>query len=277
ILIVTLTAIGALLLALLSTGAVRGEFHDPVGQATTAPARSPSPVGPLRVVALGDSVPSGYGCPCAGYVADLGTTLRDLTHRPTDVHNDAQGGWTTADVLANLMIEPTRTDLAGADLVLIQVGANDFDTSKIGDQTCFPVASSPCWASTLADLRSGLTQISHDIRMIDPSHEPRILMIGYWNITVAGAVGLAQGPQFVDGSDALTKVVNDTIEAVAAQSHAVYVDAYTGFNGEDGSRDPTEDLLGDGDHPDAEGNAILLQAVLGALTRSGAIAGWTAP
>jgi lysophospholipase L1-like esterase len=244
----------------------------------TAPATSsPSRSQPLQIVALGDSVPSNFGCPCPGYVADVGTVLQSLTHRPSEVHNDAQSGWTTADVLDDLGSGNTPGDLAIADLVIVQIGANDFDPSKVGDPACLPAATSPCWAATLAGLRTGLTRLTQRIRAINRSPGLRIALVGYWNVTVDGQAAQSLGSQYVTGSDELTAVVNQTIEAVAAESHSIYVDAFTGFKGESGTRDPTEDLLEDGDHPNAQGNQLLTAAVRDALERSGAIAAWTAP
>lgn len=117
------------------------------------------------------------------------------------VHNDANGGWTTADVEDDLGSSPTRDHLAHADLVLVEVGANDFDLDRVDDQGCFPAAGSDCWSATVAGMRDGLTRIIAAIRRIDHRPDLRIALLGYWNVTVDGSVGRALGEDFVLGSD----------------------------------------------------------------------------
>lgn len=288
LLLAAVSVVGLSVLALLLTGVLpprASSAAQPVvtgaatGAATAGPTRSaaPSRSEPLQIVALGDSVPADTGCPCPGYVADLGTVLHALTLRPVTVHNDATGGWTTADVVADLASGTTPTDVAGADLVIVQVGANDFDPNRIGDPTCFPAATSACWQPTLTALRSGLEEIGSRIRSLAHSPTLRIAFVGYWNITVDGQVAAStRGSQYLTNSNELTAVVNATIADAAAATHSIYVDAYTPFKGENGSRDPTEDLLEDGDHPNASGNEILTEAVQQALVATGAVRDWAA-
>jgi len=234
-----------------------------------------TPAGPLVVVGLGDSVPSATTCGCAGYVEQLGTRLGTATGRAAVVHNDAVGGWTTSDVERDIDSASTHRDLADADLVVVEVGANDFDLNRVDDPTCLPAASSPCWTDTLKGLHDGLTRIVDGIKAVDTNPDLRIAVVGYWNVTVDGAVGRAQGNAFVIGSDALTKVVNSTVDQVATATGAVYVDAYTPLKGEAGDRDPTSDLLDDGDHPNASGHTLLMEAVYDALEDAGAVSRWS--
>ena len=242
---------------------------------TPSSSTSTAPAGPLVVVGLGDSVPSATTCNCAGYVEQLGTRLGTATRRTPVVHNDAVGGWTTSDVERDLDSASTRRDLARADLVVVEVGANDFDLNRVDDPTCLPAASSRCWTDTLKGLNDGLTRIVNGIKAIDTNPDLRVAVVGYWNVTVDGAVGRAQGNAFVIGSDALTKVVNSVVDQVATATGAVYVDAYTPLKGPDGDRDPTDDLLEDGDHPNASGHTLLMEAVYEALEDAGAVSRWT--
>ncbi|HET7799759.1 MAG TPA: SGNH/GDSL hydrolase family protein [Humibacillus xanthopallidus] len=250
---------------------------------STAPSSSAAPTpthtgpaasDPLTVVALGDSVPSAGSCDCTGYVERLGASLHGETGRPVTVHNDATGGWTTADVEEDLSSPSTSRHLSNADLVVIEVGANDFDLDLVDDPSCLPASTSSCWSSTMSDLRTGLSHIVSDIRAVDRNRQVQIAVVGYWNVTVDGAVGQARGNAFVVGSDALTRAVNTTIAGVASSLQTIYVDAYTPLKG-DGSLDPTSALLDDGDHPNAKGHAIIAKAVLDALTAAGAVASWT--
>jgi lysophospholipase L1-like esterase len=230
--------------------------------------------GPLTLVGLGDSVPAATTCDCNGFVELLGTRLAALTGRHWAVHNDANSGWTTADVEGDLQAAPTRDDLGRADLVVVDVGANDFDLDRVDDPHCLPASTSGCWSATLQGLRDGLTRIITAIRHLDARPDLRVAVLGYWNVTVDGAVGTALGEDFVLGSDALTRLVNSTVAAVASSTGALYVDAYTPLKGVDGTRDPTGDLLDDGDHPNASGHTLLTTAVVDSLEHAGAVTAW---
>ena len=268
----------AALVVLAVAGVLPGTGPSPAGQEpprTSSPASTSSgPKFPLTVVALGDSVPSATTCDCAGFVERVGARLTALTGRPWVVRNHANGGWTTADVEEDLRAPSTRDDLSRADLVLVEVGANDFDLDRVGDPNCLPSSTSDCWSAPLHRLRDGLTRIINGIKRIDPRPDLRIAVLGYWNVSLDGAVGKALGEDFVLGSDALTRLVNTTVATVASSTDALYVDAYTPLKGADGSRDPTRDLLDDGDHPNARGHTLLTTAVLESLEDAGAVAAW---
>jgi lysophospholipase L1-like esterase len=230
---------------------------------------------PLRVVGLGDSVPAADTCDCDGFLEQLVPDLHATTGRSVTLRNDATSGWTTRDVLTDLSRGRARVDLTqGADLVVVEIGANDFDLARLTDASCAPAGSSPCFRDTLTRLRSDLTTIVDRVRALAPG--TRVALMGYWNVSVDGSVGRALGPTYVAGSDALTRDVNQVVLDVARDTGATYVDAYTPLKGTEGDRNPTEDLLDDGDHPDASGHARLADAVLDALQASGAVATWAA-
>lgn len=256
-----------------TTRAAPGSSRAPRSAATAA--STTTAVGDVStLVALGDSVPSADTCGCRSYVAQVGDRLEAATHVPWVVHNDATGGWTTADVESDLRDPTTRTHLAQADLVLIEAGANDLDLDRVDDSSCAPVSTSSCWTSQINGIRDGLIHIIDGIHRIDRRPDLRIALVGYWNVTLDGAVGRARGPNFVTGSDQLTRLVNTSVEHVATTSGAVYVDAYTPLKGEADTRDPTPDLLADGDHLSASGHTLLAGAVIHTLGLVGAIAAW---
>lgn len=283
-LLVVLVALGAL------SGAVGVEIAvdaghpprsaPPVASARTTPGprpttRPPTPTAtaarPLRVVGLGDSVPAADTCGCDGFLEQLVPALRATTGRQVTLANDATSGWTTQDVLKDLAVGASHDDLtAGADLVVVEIGANDFDLGRLTDPSCAPAGSSACFRSTLAGLRSGLTQVVDRVRALAPGAE--VALLGYWNVGLDGSVGRSQGSTYVSSSDALTRAVNQVVVGVTRSTGSVYVDAYTPLKGTDGLRDPTEDLLDDGDHPNASGHARLADAVLDALQSSGWVA-----
>ncbi len=228
---------------------------------------------PLRVVGLGDSVPAADTCGCDGFLEQLVPALRATTGRRVTLANDATSGWTTQDVLADLDRGRAHRDLvAGADLVVVEIGANDFDLSRLSDASCAPAGTSPCFRSTLADLRSGLTQVVDRVKGLAPG--ARVALLGYWNVGLDGSVGRSQGSTYVASSDALTRAVNQVVVGVTRSTGSVYVDAYTPLKGTNGQRDPTEDLLDDGDHPNASGHTRLADAVLDALQSDGSVTAW---
>jgi lysophospholipase L1-like esterase len=245
------------------------------GPTRTLPARTAAAAArpALRVVGLGDSVPAADTCGCTGYLEQLTADLHAATGRGVTLRNDATSGWTTRDVLDDLARGHSHDDLvAGADLVVVEIGANDFDLSRLTDPACAPAAGSPCFRSTLAGLRSGLTGVVDRARALAPG--ARIALLGYWNVGVDGTVGRSLGSTYVASSDALTRAVNHVVVEVTRDTGATYVDAYTPLKGAGGHRDPTEDLLDDGDHPNASGHARLADAVLDALQSSGSVAAW---
>lgn len=212
------------------------------------------------MVALGDSVPSGYGCTCDGYVQSLADRIKAATGRAVLVHNDAEPGATSTDVADAIGDEPVSSDLAASDLVVVQVGANDFDMDAI---TQCGTADPACGQPVLQALRANLTRIVATAEAT--AHHPVVAVIGYWNITVDGAVGAAYGTAFAAASEQATEKVNRTISDVATATAAVYVDTHAPFKGTANDRDPTADLQNDGDHPNASGHEIIADAAFRAL------------
>lgn len=157
-------------------------------------------------------------------------------------------------MLDHLQDATIREHLAAADLVILQVGANDFNLDRVADPGCLPIATSACFASTLAALHTDLTSVITRIRAMNHRADLRITVLGYWNITVDGQVGQGLGTDFVAGSEALTVSVNQTIHGVADNTGSIYISTYTFLIGPAGHRDPTPDLLDDGDHPNAMGH-----------------------
>ena len=223
---------------------------------------------PLVVVALGDSVPTGFGCDCAGFAQTVADEVGIETGRPSEVANDAVNGATSGDVVAEVQQESVRSDLARSSLVLLQAGANDVPLDPSTGQPCDGGAG--CLPGLLAHLRAELLATVRVVRA--GSHPPVVALLGYWNISVDGTEGRTRGPAFVTNSRAVTGQVNAVISAVARATGSVYVDTSTPFLGPDEGRDPTGDLQDDGDHPDASGHRLIADAVVAALRSSGALA-----
>ena len=243
---------------------------DPAPNTTAAPSPdlpTPSSAPPVRapvVVGLGDSVPAGSQCHCTSYVALVGQELaRDAGVPRATVRNLAAGGETTAGLIEQLSSDQVARQVASADLVLVMIGANDFDSSDLPLTRC--ASGEQCLPGPRAALRAHLDEVLGRIgRLAAPG--AKVLVTGYWNVFVDGAVGRAQGTTYMRASDVLTRAVNGVIAAAARRADDLYVDLYGPFKGGNGSSDPTGLLAGDGDHPNAAGHRLIARQVLAALT-----------
>lgn len=253
---------------------------DMPGSATPRAMGSPSPspaARPLEMFGLGDSVPAAGNCGCRGFLEQSADFLAPSIGRQVRVRNDAVDGWTTTSVVRALRSGTVRTDLTGgADLVVIEAGANDLPLGQITDPSCQPVQSSPCFRPTLTAVGKALTTAVKLIRSIDSDHDPRIVLMGYWNVSVDGTAGQRRGPAYLKDSNDLTLALNQVVRTVVAQTGTTYLDAYTPLKGPDGDRDPSPYLLPDGDHPNRAGHRLLAEALVERLKRTGAVAAWRA-
>jgi len=118
----------------------------------TAPA-----VAPARhvVLALGDSVPSGYACDCSPFPETYGSLLRSRTGAHVVVDNRAVGGLDTAGLIAQLHTPDMENAVRRSDVFLVTVGANDSGTiikrssrvsARRGTPTVSATNSAPCVA-----------------------------------------------------------------------------------------------------------------------------------
>jgi lysophospholipase L1-like esterase len=263
-----------------SSGGASGTQDEPGGmtrRGETPPAASrlqPEPLTasgrPLRVVALGDSVPAGSACGCDPYPDLVADTLGSRTGRPASADNLAFGGADSSDVLAQVGDPTIESSLATADVVLIEIGANDFDESLADDPDC---SDASCQHDVLAQLRPRLTAIVRTVQEVQRTSDARIVVMGYWNVFRDGAVGRSRGEAYVAGSAALTDAVNMLTAEVARATDCLYADTLSPFKGPDGQTDATFALSADGDHPNARGHRLIADAVVEALADAGALGG----
>lgn len=262
--VVVVTA--AVLVALTSGGTVAGP-----AESAAAAASSPRPaltrVEPDRivhkVVGLGDSVPAGTACSCTSYVTLVAQRLAAVQHTHVAADSLAQPGLTTAALMAQLNTRYAAAELADADLVIVTIGANDLEAAR----SCSPATSRGCYATPLRALAVAYPQVLVRLRQLMTRTGARILVTGYWNVFLDGAVARQQGGAYVANSDALTRAVNQVIAEAAAKNTAIYVDLFAPFKG--GDRDDTPLLAPDGDHPNAAGHRVIAVAISNFLTGAG--------
>jgi len=247
-----------------------GASHHPPASARTpatpapAPATSTPAATPYHVVGLGDSVPSGSQCDCTSYVSLVGQELGDRYGRTVTVDNLARDGLTTSGLLAQLQQTTVRSSIAEAQLVLITVGANDFDEDTVFAPACRRPTALACGQPALAAQRSHLNVILAAVNALRTRQDTQVIVTGYWNVFLDGQVARSRGAAYVAASDALTVADNSLIAAVAAAHSDTYVDIYAPFKG-DGTTDDTALLAPDGDHPNAAGHELIARTILRVL------------
>lgn len=218
---------------------------------------------------LGDSVTAGTACDCEDFVHLYATSLSSRWHRVVRASNLGKGGLTSAGLLARLEDDATtRSQVAGADVVLVTIGANDFtpalrawdDGSGQDQATC----GGACEDADLARVNANIDAILRDVDQLRARRATLVLVTTYWNVFEDGDVAQAdRGAEYLRWSDDLTRRLNDHIQRVARAEHAVPVDLYGPFKAT-GQRDPTPLLAGDGDHPNAAGHRVIASALLAA-------------
>jgi lysophospholipase L1-like esterase len=211
-------------------------------------------------VALGDSVPYGTACGCTPYPQ---LTADDIAHHvghSVNASNDAQPGWTTTDVLNQLQHDDgVSSRVQRASVVTVEIGANDVAHSpSCGDEL-------ECYAPTLPDVQHNLDTIVGRIHALTHGHPVSVVLVDYWSVWLGGTYAQAQGPEYVQAADNLTAQVDDIIKTVAHNTGSTYVDLRTAFRGPDHDGDETNLLAPDGEHPNAEGQETIAQAIEAAV------------
>ena len=222
---------------------------------------SPSPTptrGDRRVVVIGDSVATGSHCDCTAYGQLVANELAHADGRRTTTTNLAKAGATTSSVLSELSQPAVMARLRGAEVVIVTVGANDFEQSQQLD--CGPGVSMACYALSLETLSDRIAQILSRIQSLSGAQRSRVVVTGYWNVFLDGQVGRSHGVAYVRDSVELTQRVNSIIATQVAAFQGVYVDLYSAFRG-DNDADDTALLAADGDHPNAAGQTVIARAI----------------
>lgn len=197
-----------------------------------------APAGVPVVVTLGDSVPAGTACDC-----DPFPTLYAKAQRAVS-ENLAQAGYTSADVKAQ--VPGVRAALAGADLLVLMIGANDL-AEAFDDGTSYGDA-----ADTMRD------NVVATIGEVEAIRAMPVVVLGYWNVVKDGQVGFsAYGKSGMQQAMSATDFANDGLVVAAGQTGATYISTEAAFHGSDGTQDPTNLLASDGDHPNAAGHAAI--------------------
>jgi lysophospholipase L1-like esterase len=233
------------------------------GHLSPSPSRATASTGaghPLSVVALGDSVPSGAACGCTPFPQLSASLLAAPGTGEVPTADDAVDGATSTDVLSAVMTDhEVQADIAAADVVEIEVGANDVEYSD----ACG--AAVDCYQPTVPTVEQNVRDIVAEVHALTRGHPALVVLLDYWSVWLGGTYAAAQGQAYVDAATGVTGQVNAVIRQVAAATGSTYVDVRAAFKGPDYSSDETRYLAADGDHPNARGHALIAQAVVDAI------------
>lgn len=220
--------------------------------------QAPQFSGLVRVVGLGDSVMAGTACGCAGIVSSYAARFAAVTHRPVTGLNLGVPGDTTLDLRRRLGAPQFGQAVAGADVVIVIVGANDLAPLRQRWEAGYCPAS--CYLPPIHAMGSRLSRDISKIRALRHGRPATIVVTTYWNVFVDGAVArAAEGEAQLEWSKDVTEAAGQAGCAAARQHGAVCVDLTRRF-AQDG--DPTPLLAADGDHPNAAGVSVITNAVL---------------
>jgi lysophospholipase L1-like esterase len=204
-------------------------------------------------------------CGCASYIEQVGQQAARQHGETAAVENLAQSGMTTAGLAAQLRQPAVAAQIADADLIIVTIGANDFDQSLLTAPACQPATTLACYQTALMTQRSLLSAILEQIANLHTQNPDRVLVTGYWNVFLDGQVAQSRGTTYTQASNALSLAENALIASASAGHADTYVDIYTPFKG-NGTKDDTALLAADGDHPNAAGHALIAQTLMQALT-----------
>jgi lysophospholipase L1-like esterase len=233
--------------------------------ATPFPSVSLKPGKGITVVGLGDSVPAGGGgCDCVNFVQAYGNLVTARTQHLSTVDNFAVGGTTSGDVVDEMSQPDVVAATKDATIVLIMTGANDYDDAF--DEASIGFDPTAAYAQVATVVQDNVTNTIGKIKALNS--KARVVVLDYWAAEEDGEVARIQyDPTTMDAAIACTTSVNTALALAAKASGATYVSTYTAFKGANGTKDDSDLLGSDGDHPNAAGQLVIAQAIAAAYPK----------
>jgi acyl-CoA thioesterase-1 len=216
------------------------------------------------IVALGDSVPSGYRCNCTPYPQLSATGLTSTTGQTVTATNDAVAGYTTTNVLKQLNSDSSVIDqVQKADAVEINVGANDvpYNANSCGTTV-------DCYAPLVPPAQKNLAAIISRVHDLTAGHKVLVVLLDYWSIWLGGTYARDKGQAYVSAARQMTAQVDAAIKSTASQTGAAYVSERRAFEGPSFGYIESHYLATDGEHPNAAGHQAIAAAAETAIEKS---------
>ncbi|OZM56518.1 hypothetical protein CIB95_12155 [Lottiidibacillus patelloidae] len=180
----------------------------------------PPQVNQLSYVALGDSLAAGYTPYQSidkGYPDYVKEALYNLGYEVTLNKDFAVGGYTTANVLADMQVPDVQPAISQADIITISAGGNDLLSQLEITQTGVTLDPTKV-PSILNNIATNLTGIVTSIKTLNP--DAQIYLMGYFN--AMPYLPVEQQQQLLP----ILEQINGIIEAVALQSGSTFVPTF---------------------------------------------------
>jgi len=212
--------------------------------------------GPLRYVALGDSLATGVGEETT-YVDVFARHLGRVTGQQVDTTNLGRAGWTSGQLLAALTTDDTFRDaVAQANVVTWDIGGNDLLIAAANERAdrCAP---GMCLHRAVHDFESNWEAIVAELIALRSGPDTRMLTFDLYEPFVAPAA-----PPVPRGGRRALQAVNRTIRATGARA-GFEVGRVTRAFREGGA----ELIAADGIHPSPAGHRAIAEALADAWRR----------
>lgn len=209
----------------------------------------------LQYVALGDSLAEGYlnsGEMGDGYPIYIAQGIEDETLYEVNLTNYGVGGFTTVHVLQQLEQADVQQNIAQADIITIDIGANDI-LWEIG--TDFDLSDPhellrilQVVENAISTVRTNVGEIMSQINQLNP--DAPVFFMGYYNAL-----------PYLDGQEniqLMMGILNDTLQQVSESDGAIFVPTYDSFHGMHDIYLPNPNDI----HPTKEGYEVIADLFL---------------
>lgn len=209
----------------------------------------------LHYVALGDSLAAGFLNSKEfgdGYPVYIAQGIEEKTAYQVNLTNFGVGGYTTVHLLEQLEREDVQLALKEADIITIDIGANDilwkigvdFDLTKPEEMQRIVNEVT----ETLIDIKTNIGEILTKIQQLNP--EAPIFFMGYYN-----ALPYLEGQ---DTIELMMTIFNNMLKETSESYGAIFVSTYEAFVGKYEIYLPNPDDI----HPNEEGYRVMASLFL---------------